>query len=1584
MLIVRKTTLFTLLFVCLLITSFSIAQTPGLIYRPAGSALIRTVLDPNGDGFISTSINGFSGSDFGTASEMNMVTLPVNVFEPSGDLNTGSSGGHTDIVSYGNNTNESCYVLYKVVNNVPYLIVRFRLGGASTSTKGYSLLLDVDGNFGTMITANNPGFEKEIVLQTGSNGMVAVYNHTGTGTVLANSYPVNDYHQRSIALSTVNGNPDYFYDFVVPYNDLNLANQPVRIAVATVTSAASGISGTISDFNGINDALYNNNPVTISTAIINSFPATPIPLLTAGFTFPLVKSAVPVVNGGINVNSTSISGTSTEPNGTIITVYKGGVQIGTATVNNNSWTLTGVSTLTPGNLITATALATGKSASNPSAPVEVTSVISCYTPVPYNLVRGNQQTITGNFAHANGATIVANTVRIRLYNQVNTGTAITYTELTSNPATVYVAVDGTWTFVTNLTQTQFNEATILATATYNSCLSGYSLVSKKTSGNVGVITATPTIVTTQILASPTVARTVQVTNTDATASYLKLYINSIEVATSPTTITTGNSYTFTYTGFIEGEVVTARAQSITLDYWLSNPSNAITVTASTVQTGAPFIAGTYVSGSGKTVSGTSNETAGTVINLYKASTTLIGTANVTAYGTWAVTNLTLAAGDILTAAAKATGKTISGNSNSVTVASGIPTAPVITGSYSAGATSVSGTGGLGTVTVFVDGSPIGTATGASWTLSAIPAGQIYKNAIITATNTQNNVQSAFSAPVTVTGVNSFLITAQGGGAIPNQMAGVPFNIAVTAKDGLNGSGNTVATYNNKVVISSNSFLLAGGGETSNFGSGVLSSHTLSLKNAGNNKTITAISTDDPTAFGTATVSLVSPNVVNKLVINAPADFIAGNRASYTITRTDAYDNPVTTGALTVYLFSSGTSGLFFDGATSGNQVTSIIIPDGQSTGNIWFYADKASDYTITASDAPSPNGNTGLIDASDAVSVTAATASKYIVTSPASAPLGSNVNLTATLTDTYGNTVNTPGLTVNWSSTNGGTFSNPTSVTNGSGVANVSFTVTGSIGTQHTINAVTGSYSGSADILVIDNVVTWNGSLNRDWATPVNWTPNVVPNQYIAANIPAAVPNYPLVMEPAGNPATCRELNIYSGASVTIGATGALTVINTIANNTGITGLVIEDGGSLLNNTTSVPATVKRFITGNTDFHLLSVPVTSSTFGAPFNPSQYFNIWIRRYDEPSGDWSNYLYSENFVVGTGYSIYMDNTIPSTTANFTGILNVSPLTPVLSNANPGTNADRKGWNLVGNPYASAIDWDLGSWNRTNVDGAVYVWKDAIGNYVNWNGLAGDLTNGIIPVAQGFFVKVTGGTPSITIPADARVHSSQGFYKGTSNVLRIGVTTPINSYSDATFIGFTGGSTSGFDNSLDAWKLFGELEAPQIYTKINGDNVSINMMPEIESAVELPLYFEAGVAGNYTLTFSGMEAAGEGTIYVNDLLTGTIQDIRKNAVYNFNAETGADALRFKLGFNPLGVNEIHVNPDILVFATNGKIKVQLPGSTNAKIIVTNLAGQIISNTECSNINETTINKVVTHGLYLVTIITADYSVTRKIFIK
>jgi hypothetical protein len=955
----------------LLMSISTFSQTPGLIYKPAGSALGRSVLDPNGDGFVSLTTAGFSGTDYGSISELNMVSLPIVGVEPTGDLTTGASGGHTDIVNDGSSSNQSCYILYKQVSGVYYLIIRFRIGSASTSSKGYSFLLDTDGVFGSLLTSGNPGFDKEVVLETGNSGRIAVYDHSAAGTVLRTSFTLDNYHQRSVALSTQSGNADYFYDFFIPYSALGLATEPVRISAVTVTSAGSGITGSKSDYNGINDQLYGNDPIAIAKALINTFPSTSLTALTDGYTYPAVKTTIPVVNGGINSAATSISGTSAEANGTTITVYKNGVSIGTATVNNNSWTLTGVSGLVAGNLITAAATASGKTISDVSAAVEVVGVQSCYTAPPVIVSRTTNQTITGTWSGS--VTPNGSNVRIRLYNQAD---QYTINEI-ANGVTVYVQANGTWSYTTGLPQNDFNGFNILATATIisNSCMSTYSNVSKKTSGNVttnGIVTPTPTITTSLVYAS-TGTRNIVVANNGASAvaAFLKIYVNGVLKDTTTSTVAINGTYTFAIAGLLEGDIITARAQApaSTSPYWLSDESNKLTVTASAVQSNAPVISGTYTSGSGKTITGTSDEAAGTIITVYKNGVALATTATVTAFGTWQISGVSLATSDVLTAKAKATGEIESAASNAVTVAASAPAAPAISGSYQSGATSISGTGGAGTVTVYVDGSPVGTVSNASgnWTLSGISAELLYKGGVITATNTQSGIMGAASTGVTITGVTSFKITDVSNNTIGTQVAGVSFNVKFTAMDGASGSGNTITGFTGKVVVSSTSVALTGTGQSSAFSAGVLTPHALNLTTAGANRTVTVVSVDDPTAVGTATIALIEPNTLYKLTLNAPDNFAPGNRAAYTVSRKDAYDNLITTGSTAVYLTVSSANGSFRDAATNGNTISSVTIDAGQSASNFWMLASAGGLYTVTASDASPANGNTGLIDASDEV-----------------------------------------------------------------------------------------------------------------------------------------------------------------------------------------------------------------------------------------------------------------------------------------------------------------------------------------------------------------------------------------------------------------------------------------------------------------------------------------------------------------------------------------------------------------------------------------------------------------------------------------
>jgi len=846
----------------ILVYSLNVFGQAGLIYKPAGDALGKSVLDPNGDGWVSTTSAGYALTNDGPSdSEWPWIPLPTMENEPHSDLTTGANGGHTDIVNNG--SGQSVYVLVRTVGGIDYLMVRFRIGKASTASKGYSLLIDTDGNFGTVI-GNNPGFEKEVVLETGTR--VGVYTHNSGSSIRDHSYDINNYHQRAIAASNTNGDADYFYDYFVPLSALGTSNA-VRIVATTITSAQSGISGTVSDFNGIDDKKYGNDRLTLFKAMVNAFPTgvTLQDLKNANFTFPPMKFPPPTVNGGLTASATSISGTSTEADGTVIEVYKNKTPIGKAKVSSNAYTLTGVSGLTQGDTISARTLfnyestnastlgttltvgsttglvagmpvlfvsgngafaagttissvtnsttavlsaaptsalsaatitGTNKSTSDTSNLVVVFAAAQCYTAPPVLLAgaaarssSGNDYFLHGTYANDDGSSITAGSVQIRVWNQTGTNT---FTEVNSG-VNYTVPTTGSWTFLTGLNANDFNNANLLATATKGGCISTYSTVSVRTQGNAAIVTDTPTIVTRPILEKPTTpAPAITLKNNGANAADLYLYKNGV-LAGSVANVSAGGTGTVTFIspfpGLADGDILTARAQSLTANYVLSNNSSPVTVTSSSSPTTPPVITGTYLNGD-TTVNGTCSEIGGTDIQVYRNGV-IIGTTTLSAFGTWTLNSSAHATGQYLSAFATAPGKTKSLVSDSVQVKTSKPRSPSVSNSYIAGDTIISGTATSDgrTIRVYVDDAPVGTATSASnlWMLSGLSANTLYKGARIYATADSLGVESDTSNNKMVKGVDSYSVEVRVGGSLLNEpninlTSGIDFQVEIRALD----------------------------------------------------------------------------------------------------------------------------------------------------------------------------------------------------------------------------------------------------------------------------------------------------------------------------------------------------------------------------------------------------------------------------------------------------------------------------------------------------------------------------------------------------------------------------------------------------------------------------------------------------------------------------------------------------------------------------------------------------------------------------------------------------------------------------------
>lgn len=800
---------FLLFFFFILMVS---AQSPGLIVRPAGGPY-SIILDPNQNGYTSSTTSGFSTNDI-SQSEIAYKVVPPAVTEPTGDLATGPSGGFTDIVKTVDN---SGFYIYSDGTN---LYFRLRIGGIISGSKGYSVLIDSDNRMGnsgpyadpnfvaaTNTSNGNPGFEYEVVLQT--NFRVEVYNVNGTGNPVSSSnYPLATHSQISVALSRDGNNPDYFYDWYVPLTAIG-SPASIRMAATTVTSPGSALQGSRSDVYGIDDA--SSTLTNAWQSVVNAQPTISIGaggISSVGATC----TAPPTINSPISAGSSvSVSGSWTrmdasKPSNATVSLYRDGVLVNTTTVaTGNTWSIT-VPVVATGNVFYAKAVATGESECLQSASVTASSCT--VLPTAPVITCASQKGISGNIP--SGSTIL-------LY-QVSSASG--------NPTTTPVSTNITYPTATTFAYYNNNcggsGSPLTAGITYmvqtvsaTGCVSGSTLICIQGSSSVNSL---PT--NTISLTSPIYPFHTSIAGSNATTGELiRLFINDVYVASQTAT---ASAFTFTGLTLNASDQVKIYSQGTTC----MTTSSSFSVSCYNT----PPIINTDVNGkllsTATSISGTSTPNASITLN--RTSPTAASWATTAnSSGAWTISGLTLASGDIFSATVtSSTCATASQASSSANVVNPTTTCPAITGTYTDANTSVSGninTAATGTIRLYLDNVLIGShnvvATGAStWTISSLTY-PLYNGGILRASfQAGTDAENAGCASVAVTcnspsapGISPTSSTINTGQTVSYNISNVVSNTwyAVTDASSISYATSVFRSGTTSFPLTTNTFTTAG-------------------------------------------------------------------------------------------------------------------------------------------------------------------------------------------------------------------------------------------------------------------------------------------------------------------------------------------------------------------------------------------------------------------------------------------------------------------------------------------------------------------------------------------------------------------------------------------------------------------------------------------------------------------------------------------------------------------------------------------------------------------------------------------------------
>jgi len=542
-----------------------------------------------------------------------------------------------------------------------------------------------------------------------------------------------------------------------------------------------------------------------------------------------------------------------------------------------------------------------------------------------------------------------------------------------------------------------------------------------------------------------------------------------------------------------------------------------------------------------------------------------------------------------------------------------------------------------------------------------------------------------------------------------------------------------------------------------------------------------------------------------------------------------------------------------------------------------------------------------------------------------------------------------------------------------------------------------GTFSGNGSILGVTNSAiipmhsslsesTWTGIHSNEWTDSLNWSYNRLPKPDQHISILAS----PVFLPSIQSGVILNDLLVNPDAHLLITPEGSLTISGN---------LVVAEGGELRLQS-GISSHGSLITHGQTSGSIVSECSILKNSPAYFSPSVsdaqtsvFLNMYLRNYNIPGAAWSEYIVPTDIAMDVmkGYEVF------STYADireFTGQPNTGNKQISISNAGDG-------WNLVGNPYPSALDWGsqfdpIAGWSKQDIYGAIYYWDNSAngnkGNYAVYcpgaNGISVNGGSRTIMPDQGFFVKAK-KIGKLAVTNDARIHpgSTQQGNQSAAGVNALQIVVRGNAMRDETVLNFTDEATTGFDSDFDAFKLTGHADAPVLFSKLDdGTLLAINSLPNATLSGAIPVGFSATKPGSYSLEIHGMNSMDPGMpVYLEDTENNTFLNLRNDSVYAFDHLTKNDPMRFLLHFfSPTGVaDELKDIP--LMHTSGGILTIELAKqNANTSIAIYDMLGRQVAGINQAKQGQNQISLNGNSGYYIIKISDTKICYTSKMWVS
>ena len=389
------------------------------------------------------------------------------------------------------------------------------------------------------------------------------------------------------------------------------------------------------------------------------------------------------------------------------------------------------------------------------------------------------------------------------------------------------------------------------------------------------------------------------------------------------------------------------------------------------------------------------------------------------------------------------------------------------------------------------------------------------------------------------------------------------------------------------------------------------------------------------------------------------------------------------------------------------------------------------------------------------------------------------------------------------------------------------------------------------------------------------------------------------------------------------------------------------------------------------DYTYWSSPTVNETIGSALVTSETNRIY--NYHHENG-WNSVNGATVMQPATGYIAMGPTTgsFPQTqSVVFDGLVNTGVIQTSIEKSTNTEQADLD-WNLIGNPYPSAIDATAFLDNPLNtpfINGTIYLWthntaisKNTPGaNLYNYSsndyasftsgtgGVAaisgGAIPNGFITSGQSFFIEAT-SSGNVTFNNSMRTTSNNTqFFKKLPSELVEKDRIWLNLFNDKgafsqLLIGFIDGATDGIDRSYDGPKFGGNYIS--FYSIIEDKNFAIQGKDAIEDEehIKLGLYTNINQGDSLKISINKVEGViADYNVYLKDSYKNTLHDLTMEDYLFIPEEQGTFDNRFELILSRskvLSVTETDIeNENLILINRNQSIDI----STSKKSTITHL---------------------------------------------